>query len=102
MDLFPIRNFKILCHVLNASIIMAIIAYTVGTIFQCTPVPYYWNRTIKGGTCIASAPFWYGHAAWNTAMDILVLLLPIPVIRSLQMGKNQKFAVFGVFAMGAL
>ena len=78
------------------------IAFVGTTIFQCTPIPFFWDRTIHGGHCVSTAAFWYGHAAWNTAVDIIVLLLPIPVIRSLQMGKNQKFAVLGVFGLGAL
>ncbi|KAH8669517.1 hypothetical protein BGZ60DRAFT_538235 [Tricladium varicosporioides] len=101
LDLFPIRKFVWVCHGLNISVIAAIIAFDAGTIFQCTPIPYFWNRTIKGGHCIDSAAFWYGHAAWNTAVDILILILPIPVIRSLQMGNRQKWAVAGVFGLGA-
>lgn len=66
IDLFPLSWFKVVCHVTNASIVMAMIAFTLGTVFQCTPIPYYWNRSIKGGHCIRSGPFWYGHAAWNT------------------------------------
>ena len=102
LDLFPIPKFRMICHVLNVSIVAAMIAFTLATTFQCTPVAYYWNRSIKEGHCIQASAFWYGHAAWNTVVDIIVLLLPIPVIRSLQMGRNQKFAVFGVFSLGAL
>jgi hypothetical protein len=102
LDLFPIPTFKIVCQVVNASILAAMIAFVGATIFQCTPIPFFWDRTIPHGHCISTAAFWYGHAAWNTAVDIIVLLLPIPVIRSLQMGNNQKFAVLGVFGLGAL
>lgn len=101
LDLFPIPKFKMVCHVVNASLLAAMIAFVAGTIFQCTPIPFFWNRKIPGGHCIGVAAFWYGHAAWNTAADVLVLLLPIPVIRSLQMGNNQKVAVLGVFGLGA-
>lgn len=102
LDLFPIPWFRTACYIMNASIILAIVAFVAGTIFQCTPIPYFWNRTIPGGHCVKTAAFWYGHAAWNTTADILVLLLPIPVIRSLQMGRNQKLAVLGIFGLGAL
>jgi len=90
------------CYIVNASIFAAIIAFTTVTMFQCTPIPYFWNKTIAGGHCVDTAAFWYGHAAWNTAADVLVILLPIPVIRSLQMGRSQKLAVMGVFGLGAL
>lgn len=46
--------------------------------------------------------FWYAHAAWNTLTDIVVLVLPVPVILRLQMARNQKLALVGVFVLGAL
>ena len=59
LDLFPIPRFRVVCHAVNISIVLAIIAFDVGTIFQCTPIPYFWNRTIEDGHCIATAAFWY-------------------------------------------
>lgn len=102
LELFPIKWFIWVCHGVNISIVAAIIAFDAGTIFQCTPIPYFWNRSIPGGYCVETAAFWYGHAGWNSAADIMILLLPIPVIRSLQMGRAQKMAVMGVFGLGAL
>ena len=102
IDLFPIPRFTTFCHIMSASLILAIVAFDAGTIWQCTPIAFFWNRTIPGGKCIGTAQFWYAHAAWNTAADIVVLLMPIPVIRSLQMGRPQKMAVVGVFGLGAL
>jgi hypothetical protein len=102
LDIFPNRKFQIICHVINASIVAAMIAFTLVTAFQCQPIAYYWDKTIPGGVCINAPAFWYGHAGWNTATDIVVLILPIPVIKSLQMGRNQKAALIGVFGLGAL
>jgi hypothetical protein len=102
LDIFPTPKFKMICHIVNASIVAAMIAFVGTTIFQCTPIPFFWDRTIAGGHCIDTAAFWYGHAGWNTAVDLLVLVLPLPVIRSLQMGQNQKIALLGVFGLGAL
>jgi len=102
MDLFPLPKFKMICHGVNISIVAAVIAFVIVTIFQCTPVDYFWNRKIPGGHCVNTPAYWYGNAAWNTIFDIVVLVLPIPVIRSLQMGRNQKIAVLGVFGLGAL
>lgn len=89
------------CWIVNWSVIAAMFAFTLTTVFQCHPIEYNWNRTIPGH-CINAPAFWYGHAAWNTALDIIILLLPVPVIRSLQMAKAQKIALVTVFALGAL
>jgi hypothetical protein len=95
-------RFRTICVVTNWSVIAAMIAFTLATTFQCSPIELNWNKTIQGGHCFSAPPFWYAHAAWNTTFDILVLILPIPVINSLQMGRNQKAALMGVFALGAL
>jgi hypothetical protein len=95
-------RFRTICNVTIYSVWAALIAFTLATTFQCAPIQFNWNKTIKGGHCFKAPPFWYAHAAWNTAFDIFVLLLPIPVIRSLQMGRNQKAALMGVFILGTL
>lgn len=64
MELFAIPKFRVVCYAVNISIVLAIIAFDAATIWQCTPIKYFWNRTIKGGTCVATVPLWYGHAAW--------------------------------------
>lgn len=35
-------------------------------------------------------------------MDVVVLVLPIPVILKLQMNRRAKFSVLAVFVLGAL
>jgi hypothetical protein len=95
-------RFRIICHITNASVAAAMIAFTLATTFQCTPIALNWDKTIKDGECFNAPAFWYAHAAWNTLFDLFILALPIPVIRSLQMGRNQKAALIGVFALGAL
>jgi hypothetical protein len=102
IDLFPSPKFILICWAIQASILAATCAFVLGTIFQCTPLPYFWDRTIEGGHCIKSSAFWYSHAAWNSLFDLLIMILPITVIRSLQMAKKQKLAVIGMFSLGTL
>lgn len=103
IEIFVIPWFRRLCNIVNVSVVAALFAFTITTIFQCTPIKYNWDRSIPGGGhCINAPAFWYGHAGWNTALDIFILLMPVPVIRSLKMAKNQKYALFGIFALGAL
>ncbi|KFY59819.1 hypothetical protein V496_05522 [Pseudogymnoascus sp. VKM F-4515 (FW-2607)] len=101
LDIFtgPPR-FRTICHVSIYSVWAALVAFTLATTFQCAPIQYNWNKTIQGH-CFEALPFWYAHAAWNAALNIFVFLLPIPVIRSLQMERNQKAALMGVFTLGA-
>lgn len=86
---------------INAGIIAAgTLAFTFGTIFQCLPIHRNWDRRVEG-YCLDFAAFWYSHAVFNTAMDIVVFALPIPQINTLQMKQRTKTGLIAVFALGA-
>jgi thiosulfate reductase cytochrome b subunit len=41
-------------------------------------------------------------AVLDFVFDILILVLPIPVISGLQMGKSQKYSIIGIFWLGSM
>ncbi|KAK2035871.1 hypothetical protein LZ31DRAFT_485437 [Colletotrichum somersetense] len=69
------------------------------TIFTCSPVAAFWDRSIKG-TCIPNDANWYSNAAGNITTDIMVLVLPLPLIRSLKLRRGQKCVLLGIFCLG--
>lgn len=77
------------------------VAFQLTAIFQCTPVHYYWNRTIPGGHCVNDIAFYIALAATNTFTDIVLLALPLPTVWSLKINKGKKLALSGVFVLGA-
>ncbi|KAI7378358.1 hypothetical protein KC336_g19401, partial [Hortaea werneckii] len=94
------KQFKYITYTVMALVGIGSLAFTIGTIFQCLPVHRAWDRRVKG-TCISNVAFWYSHAAFNTLFDIVVYLLPIPLIRSLKLRREQKTGVISIFAFGA-
>ncbi|KXT11774.1 hypothetical protein AC579_1648 [Pseudocercospora musae] len=85
---------------LNIAIILAGgIAFTAVTLWQCHPVTRAWDRTVSG-YCINNKAFWYSHSAFNTFMDIVVFVLPIPLIRTLQMAKRTQKGLITLFLLG--
>jgi len=70
-------------------------------IFTCTPISYFWNRTIEGH-CINEAAFWFTNAAINIITDIILWAMPLPVLNSLQLPSRQKYGLMIVFAIGGL
>ncbi|KAH0492027.1 hypothetical protein TgHK011_003424 [Trichoderma gracile] len=100
LDIFPQRKFRMICWAMVFQIGAGLVALSFTTIFQCTPVQYSWDKTISG-TCINIKAFWYGQSGWNTLMDVVVLVLPIPVILKLQMNRRAKISILAVFVLGA-
>ncbi|KAJ0385122.1 hypothetical protein COL922a_007005 [Colletotrichum nupharicola] len=68
-------------------------------IFICTPIPTFWDKDVKG-TCIPNYPQWYINAAGNIITDLLVFVLPLPVIGNLKLAPGQKYVLVGIFCLG--
>jgi hypothetical protein len=66
------------------------------------PVAYFWDKTIKGGHCMNQYAVWFTNAAVNIVTDFAIIILPMPVLRSLDLPLKQKRALMLVFALGGL
>lgn len=76
-------------------------AYIVATVFQCTPVYGFWDRT-KDVQCINPASFWQSYAVLNIITDFAILAMPLSQIAKLRLPRVEKFGLSIVFALGAL
>ncbi|PSK54099.1 hypothetical protein B9Z65_7905 [Elsinoe australis] len=86
-----------------ATIALAIgygISFLAAILFACNPVEKSWRPRIPG-TCFPPAPFYYGTTTTNLLVDVIVLVLPIPLLWRLQMNRRRKFGLILCFALGA-
>lgn len=75
------------------------------TVFQCWPVDTLWKvaeglispAKIK---CIDVVPALLGLASVNTLLNAAVLILPMPMVWSLQIPQKQKLAVCAILVLG--
>ena len=74
----------------------------LGSIFACTPVAYFWEKSISNGHCINLLAFWFSNAAFNILSDLVIIILPIPVLKSLSIPLKQKYGLIMIFIMGGL
>ncbi|KAG8631814.1 hypothetical protein KVT40_000954 [Elsinoe batatas] len=95
-------RFRKACNILMVVVTAWIVAALFSTVFQCTPVPYAYDKRIKGGHCINLSASWYANATFNIISDFVITLLPMPVISKLQMKTREKFMLCGLFALGFL
>ena len=65
------------------------------------PVPGFWDKTIEA-TCINNFAFYIGQAVCNIILDVALLVIPISRVFKLEISASQKFAVSGIFLIGAL
>lgn len=101
LRIFITQWFQRTCQVSIAIIVAFTIGTVISSIFQCTPVAFAFDKTEKG-TCIDLTAFWYANAAFNILSDIAIILLPVSVIKKLQLSPQQKLLLCGIFAVGIL
>lgn len=72
-----------------------------GVIFLCIPVEKGWDNSLPG-RCSNPKILSYLTGVWNIIADFYVLMIPIPLIRKLNMDKDQKRRLTAVFGIGIL
>lgn len=95
-----VRWLRWTCWFLITCVAMYCTASVLVTIFQCTPVEKAFNKTIPGH-CIDNGQFWYANAGFSIATDIVIYLIPMPLVYRLQIPWVQRAALMVVFAMGS-
>ena len=78
------------------------IASWIVNLTVCTPVAFFYDHTIPGGSCKNQAVSGSINGGLSLLGDILILLLPIPMIWRLQINNRRKFALMGIFLLGGL
>ncbi|GAB7336826.1 hypothetical protein MBLNU13_g00002t1 [Cladosporium sp. NU13] len=75
-------------------------------LFQCLPSSFFWTQYTGGsGTCMdprITILVFYGYSALTCAGDWILSILPILVVRELQMERRDKVSAAAILAVGAL
>ncbi|KAK1856661.1 integral membrane [Colletotrichum chrysophilum] len=68
----------------------------------CIPLEGFWNPSVHA-KCVPNAHIaWYISALFNIFTDIIIMILPLPVIRKLNLPGSQKAFLIGIFSVGFL
>jgi hypothetical protein len=87
------------------------IASILVTVFQCTPINWFWDRFASPPpdigdpgapqpSCISTTTFWLSNAVYNISTDIVILTTLPFMIWSLRLPKSQKIGLTFVFGLG--
>lgn len=60
-----------------------------------------WNKKIPGH-CNSIVATWYASAIFALTTDVILLVLPIPLVRSIQRPFKEKALLYVVFGIGIL
>ncbi|KAF3909220.1 hypothetical protein ABW20_dc0103215 [Dactylellina cionopaga] len=105
-SLVPPRSSAVRAHLVFRNAVIAFffvniacVSVSLGTIiFQCTPIAY-WNDPI-GAQCIDRSASFIAGGILIIITDVMVLLLPVPVIWKLKLPIRSRLGVIGIFSLG--
>ncbi|OAA61813.1 hypothetical protein SPI_04672 [Niveomyces insectorum RCEF 264] len=77
------------------------VALIVSLSMLCLPIQRLWDPTVKGH-CIDFVPAFFAPAVINMITDFSIFLMPLPVIRQLQLPLRQKILLSLILCLGLL
>ncbi|KAI1293196.1 hypothetical protein F5Y03DRAFT_411326 [Xylaria venustula] len=95
------RWFRITTYILIAYIWLWGISEVIVAIAQCIPIAYQWDKSLDGH-CINQLAYYRWVSVPNVIHDVVMLVLPLPMVWSLQIDLRQKVALSGVFLIGSI
>jgi hypothetical protein len=71
------------------------------SVFICNPISFSWDKSLPAGHCMNQLVVWVANAGVNIAQDLAIFIMPLFVVRTLQVPKGQKKGLVIMFALGA-
>lgn len=103
LRIFTKRPYRMATYVIGAIIIVNAIIGVIMSLAACRPFSARWKDDGPGLTkCINIVLYWRWIGFPNIVTDVAMLLLPLPVIWTLQMSMNQKYGLTLVFLTGSV
>ncbi|CAJ2507640.1 Uu.00g088260.m01.CDS01 [Anthostomella pinea] len=96
------KGVLLLCRTLLAALTVFGLTLFFGEIFECVPIKLSWGVLDGDGHCIDKTMFMFVTSSLNIAFDLLIFAIPVPLIRKLQIAKQQRIALTVVFTIGAV
>ncbi|PFH57333.1 hypothetical protein XA68_15205 [Ophiocordyceps unilateralis] len=106
LSIFPGERTRLVLWMTAGVIVVFGIASTFVSIFQCHPVSFYWDMYLKAtesaGSCINIHVAAWVYSGINIALNIWLIIIPLSIIRKLELHWKKKLGVVVMFLTGAL
>jgi hypothetical protein len=101
LRIFPTRGYRYCSYILAAVLVAELIEETAVVLAQCTPLSKAWNPELPG-KCLNLLTFFYVSFGIKLATDLVLFCLPIPLLKTLNIGPGKKIGVISMFSLGLL
>lgn len=102
LRIFVTAPYRIACWTLAAILTANWIGTTVAGFLTCIPLRFLWDHTVPGGHCFNINAYFRWSSLTNVITDVIMLILPLPVIWKIQTSRNVKIGLSVTFATGSM
>jgi hypothetical protein len=99
---FPLPAFQRLCDIFLAFLAVWTVAGIVAGATVCLPLSRNWDPREPVWTCEKRFWYWISHGIVHVVTDILIFVMPLPLLRTLPLPPLHKMALTAVFCLGFL
>ncbi len=98
--IFFATRSKLPIYVAMTIVIMWGIGQSITVMAICRPFAYNWDFTIPSGKCGNRPASYITVGFFHIATDIMILIIPIPFLLKLQLGRAKKISLLAIFGLG--
>ncbi len=97
---FPLPAFQRLCDMFMIFLAAWTVAGIVGGVAICLPFEKNWDPQDRAWLCEKRFWFWLGHGIVHVVTDVVLCIMPLPLLRTLPLPPVQKVVLIGIFCLG--
>ena len=102
ISIFPLRPYTITCYAILGVNVAFGASAIIADCLICQPIGYRWGVTTAGGSCGNQKALDLDIAIINLLLDVVVVVLPMPVLWGLPLEKGKKAALTCMFGIGIM
>ena len=100
LDVFLITWVRKATYGVVVTVIIYGVYVILSNVFICAPIHAYWHIEWPVRNCIDPPSKFFADTALNTALDFVILFLPLPMIWPMTLPRRQKLWLFLLAALG--
>ncbi|KAJ5101296.1 hypothetical protein NUU61_003518 [Penicillium alfredii] len=100
--LWTVNPYRTIILILAAIIILTAVVSGIMCLNMCQPFEFNWDQSIPGGHCLDKQAFFTWASLPNILTDLVMLVLPVPVVWNLNTSMKVKLGLIFTFATGIL
>ncbi|KAI1658361.1 hypothetical protein F4813DRAFT_46919 [Daldinia decipiens] len=102
LKVFPKRSFRLCTYALILTNLVYAVTYDLLLIFQCNPIRGAWLQWDGefDTRCISINGLGWSAAAINIALDLAVIILPLPELFALSLSLRKRLQIIAMFTVG--